>query len=407
MVQALAEENLETGKPEWNYKMLFVQTIAIVAMVLGHAGFNLPILANAIFPYYSWHMPLFVFVSGYFISAKGGYFAFVGRKCKRLLLPALLVRLALALLAAVACYSGLLQGMVVFSPYTILVDPFIECAAFPFSNGMWFIFQLFLLEMIMGALIRIPWKRISFIIVLVSLLMSVAALYIVDTCFSEYPKGLSLVVTRSAFLLFFMAAGHWYRQWEGKVRIKPWLLLSIIVLAQSAFLVFTGSNIEFSAHTMELRAVPFFFSPIITTLTATAALLCVAKMLLPVLKGNRLVLAIGSHTKDILYYHQICLLLINCVYMVLYHRTGSTLFKGFYFDMIRAAWYAFPLGGASLGQLPYILVSLSLPVLIPSWIKKVPKTWQKIALTTALWLLLAAYLIVMGKYAVEAVGLPR
>ena len=81
--------------------------------------------------------------------------------------------------------------------------------------------------------------------------------------------------------------------------------------------------------------------PVITVLTAAIALFSMAKMLSPVLEGNRFFLIAGSGTKYVVYFHELCLLLMNCFYMVLYHRTGSSLFDGFYFDMIRAPWYGF------------------------------------------------------------------
>ena len=73
--------------------------------------------------------------------------------------------------------------------------------------------------------------------------------------------------------------------------------------------------------------------------------------------------------------------------------------------MIRAAWYAFPLGNTGIGRLPYVIISIALPVLLPFLIGKAPKRWQRIALWSLVWVGCAGFLLVMGKYATEAVGL--
>ena len=180
----------------------------------------------------------------------------------------------------------------------------------------------------------------------------------------------------------------------------------MVTAVQAAYLLFSGADITFSAHSMDVGRNPLFFMPVITVLTAAIALFSMAKMLSPVLEGNRFFLIAGSGTKYVVYFHELCLLLMNCFYMVLYHRTGSSLFDGFYFDMIRAPWYGFPLGGSGLGQLPYIILSFVLPLGLAE-VSKRAKGWHKVAIWAAAWILVCAYLLVMGQYAVEAVGLPR
>lgn len=56
---------------KWNYKFLVLETLGIIFVVLGH---NQPINAflNNVFLYYSFHMALFAFVSGYFFKETNG-----------------------------------------------------------------------------------------------------------------------------------------------------------------------------------------------------------------------------------------------------------------------------------------------------------------------------------------------
>lgn len=390
---------------KWNHELLFVQSIAILAMVLGHTGPTLTPLGATIFPYYSWHMPLFVFISGFLFSEHGSYGAFLKRKTCRLLLPALGVRAALTGLALIASRTNLHVPGLEISLEGFLINPFIMCDAYPLSNAMWFIFQLYVLEVLFGLLIRIPGRHTRRIVLCISLMLSLGSLFYVHQVLGHQPEGWIVFPLRTAYLLFFLAAGHTYRRWHDHWRVKPWIVLVTVFLCQTLYVYATGHEINFSAHSMDVAKVSLFFMPVVTPLTAAALWFSTAKLLSPFLKERRLLQLVGGGTKYVVYFHELCLLLINCVYMVLCHRTGWTMFDGFSYGMLRAAWYAFPLGNTELGRLPYVIVSIGLPVLLPAFIRRAPRRWQQIALWTLAWLLCTAFLLIMGKYATEAVGL--
>lgn len=390
---------------KWDYELLFVQSIAILAMILGHTGPTFTPIGAKIFPYYSWHMPLFVFISGYLLSAKGSYHSFVLKKTRRLLLPALGVRAALTGLALIASRTYLHTPGLSLSLEGLLVNPFIMCDAYPLSNAMWFIFQLYVLELIYGALVRLAGSRGQWILLLILLGLSLASLYYVHQTLGQMPEGWIVFPLRTFFLLFFMAAGYIFRQQRTRWQINPWIILGIVLIAQTIYVYSTGHKINFSAHSMDVANVTLFFMPIVTTLTAAACLFSVARILSPFIHGSFLLRMVGAHTKYVVYFHELCLLLLNCVYMVLCHRTGLRLFDGYTYDMIRAAWYAFPLGNSDWGRLPYVIVSIIFPVFLPFLIKKFSKRWQRIGLWIMIWLCCAIFLGMMGRYAHEAIGL--
>lgn len=389
----------------WNYELLFVQTVAIIAMILGHTGPTFTPVGGTIFPYYSWHMPVFVFISGYLLQSCGSYRAFAVKKTRRLLLPALGVRTALTALALIASRTALHTTGLTVSLHGLVINPFVMCDAYPLSNAMWFIFQLYLLEMIYAALIRIPGRYTKPAVLAGSLAASLGALYYVHDILGAMPEGWIVLPLRSAFLLFFMAAGHAFRPWHEKWKGRPWIILAVVFAAQALYVYGTGHEINFSAHSMDVANVTLFFMPVITPLTAAACLFCTARMLSPLLQGKTVLRLVGGGTRYVVYFHELCLLLINCVYMVFAHRTQGALFDGFNFNMLRAAWYAFALGGSDFGRLPYVVFSIAVPVLLPAVIRRAPRRWQRIALWAAAWFACACFLLVMGKYAHEAVGL--
>ena len=75
-------------KQKSNEKMMILSCIGIIIVVLGHTG-NAFELASSIFPYYSSHMALFIFISGYFyddkyeknVFGKDGYIVKNVKKC--------------------------------------------------------------------------------------------------------------------------------------------------------------------------------------------------------------------------------------------------------------------------------------------------------------------------------------
>lgn len=78
-----------------NKKILFLQCFGILLVVLGHSGENIPYLTKWI---YSFHMPLFIFISGYLLdyTSKNGiikinYVNFIKKKIIRLLVPYLVI----------------------------------------------------------------------------------------------------------------------------------------------------------------------------------------------------------------------------------------------------------------------------------------------------------------------------
>lgn len=62
--------------------------LAIVMVVAGHLGYNLMTMGN-LFPYYSFHVPLFMFISGYFYkdTEEEHPLSYAKKKCVWLLVP--------------------------------------------------------------------------------------------------------------------------------------------------------------------------------------------------------------------------------------------------------------------------------------------------------------------------------
>lgn len=74
---------------ETNYNIRFLQAAGIVMVVLGHIGYP-SFFPNSPFSFYSFHMALFIFISGFLykdIYDNKSPFAYAIKKAKSLLIP--------------------------------------------------------------------------------------------------------------------------------------------------------------------------------------------------------------------------------------------------------------------------------------------------------------------------------
>lgn len=128
----------------------------IVLVTIGHAepvSTTFPKLWSVI---YSFHMPLFFFISGFFSKPAGaltaaGYAGLARRQAAKLMVPYVVVSLAFAAIKALA--PGAVKRPIVVSqlPYDIFVFPSGNPALF-----LWFIYTLFVIRLVWPLACRLP-----------------------------------------------------------------------------------------------------------------------------------------------------------------------------------------------------------------------------------------------------------
>jgi fucose 4-O-acetylase-like acetyltransferase len=353
-------------------------------------------------------MPFFIFISGYFFSSKGSWLAYVKKKTVRLLLPALFLNLLYGILTVAARQSGLIGYGNDITLARLFISPIVDAEPFPLAISLWFLFQLYVIEMMMATVIRIRWKHLDHALLAVSLILCTCGLFYAFRYRQAFvlPTGLKRMVFRTCFLFFFFVLGFYYRtRLEKKIKIRPFPLLACIVLVQGLYLAITNQPLTFNSRDMNMQSVPFFLSPLVTSLTATTALLCIAKLLSPLLQNNRVVLWLGSNTRYIVYHHQICFLLLNCVYVVLFARLRMPYPDQGLFNplgIFQSRWHVFSLSSHLLGRLPYVIIPTLAPVLVASLINHIQKRPLRFLAWGALYALILVVILVMGKYASES-----
>ena len=135
------------NKKERNIKFTILSAIGIVLILLGHLDYGI-LTFGGLFPYYSYHVMIFVFVSGYFYKPddEANPLQFVIRKAKRLLLPYMIWNAFYGVIVMLMRKAGFGIGEEI-SLYNLLIAPFMGGHQFGLNAPAWFIPALFLLEM--------------------------------------------------------------------------------------------------------------------------------------------------------------------------------------------------------------------------------------------------------------------
>lgn len=108
-----ANITINTNNIKTDYNMTFgiLSGLAIIMVVAGHLGYNILTLGD-LFPYYSFHVPLFMFISGYFYkeTEETHPFGYVVKKARRLLMTYLIWNLVYGLAAWLMRWNGFAMG---------------------------------------------------------------------------------------------------------------------------------------------------------------------------------------------------------------------------------------------------------------------------------------------------------
>ncbi len=208
---------------------------AIILMILGHLGagrFGTWI--------YSFHIPLFFFLSGYLFSAKRKFPEFFVRKFRSIMIPYFCLGLPVIALNLLSRYRGgaLAEGEV----QSTVLDFLIQKRYLPF----WFLTCLFLLSLIFYGMVRCLKKE--WMLILVSVL---AAIF--GECYYK-AGGAPLVWNLDACLMAlpFFCAGYLCRQHRAQIdpffeKQRRWLLpvfLAVNLLAHGLGLWISGASLE-------------------------------------------------------------------------------------------------------------------------------------------------------------------
>lgn len=355
----------------------------MVMVVAGHIGYNI-MTVGELFPYYSFHVPLFMFISGYFYkeSEEKHPFVYVKKKVCRLLVPYLAWNLVYGIVAWAMRAGGFAMGEGV-SLRTLLLAPFLHGYQFIYNYAAWFVPVLFVIE-VMNLFMRILTGRVlqmlpqrkrteaggrtidgeprepvalEWFYLCGSLLvgMAVVCLAIGGHVWGDYKAP-----GRILFLYPCFQMGQVYRRKLERHDTIGNLPYFAVLLSVQVILHLCCNGLAFSS----VWCTGFANGPVIPYVTIVSGIafwLRIAKVLTPVAKSGRLIRYMGQHTYTVMMHHVLVFLLIK---MILAGVAACTDFCGdfdlgqFYTNID----YIYLVNGAEHFKMVYLAAGVMLPL---------------------------------------------
>ena len=308
-----------TNKPARgeNFMIRALYLLAIVFVVDGHTPFRDMFDWGGLFGYYSFHLLLFAFGSGYLLSEgeEAHPLAFIARKARRLLVPLLVWNAIYGVGAALLRRFGGFALGEPLSAYTLLLAPFADGQHFAYNLGSWFVFPLFLSQAIyilVRRLVRpLPRGRET----AAFLLCLIPGALAVNLCYAGRQAQAPLFLLRTLILLPGYAGGALYRRRLERLDTLPTVpyLTALIALRALFFLRYENLSYLLSDCTYYPCGAFGVYSG---GAVAIAFYVRVARLLAPAVKKSRALLTVSRHTFDVMMHHYMGFFAVDCVFLL-------------------------------------------------------------------------------------------
>lgn len=349
-------------KEKYNMTFCILSGIAIIMIVAGHVGYNV-LTVGDLFPYYSFHVPLFMFISGYFYkdTEEEHPLAYFKKKVKRLLVPYFIWNVLYGVVAWLLRFIGFGMGENI-SLWTLFVEPFVSGYQFIYNYAAWFVPVLFVIEM-MNLLMRMILRKLrlcnEWLILAGSLLVGMVVVWLaIDGRVWGYYKMPGKIL----FLYPCFQMGQFYKK---KLEMKDTmgnLPYFAIVIGVQLLLTLCCNGLAYSS----VWCTGFANGPIIpyvTVVSGVAFWLRIAKVLTPLLEQNKYVVYLGKNTFAIMMHHVMAFMLVKMIVAGVASVTNCCAdfdWQQFY----NSIDYYYLVGGAEQFKMVYLLAGVILPLLL-------------------------------------------
>ena len=352
--------------------------LAIVFVVDGHTTLGNFFDLNGLFRYYSFHLMLFAFGSGYFFrdDAQAHPLREIRRKALRLLVPLYAWNLVYGLGAAFLRRFGGFDLGEPLSAYTLLLAPVTDGEHFVYNLGSWFVFPLFAaqaLYLLARRAARLWGDRegITFLVCLIPGALCVQGLY------GGASGCLPLFALRTLILLPGYAGGVLYRRSLEKRDNLPTAPYLLAICVLRALLCLRYENLAYllsNCSYFVCDALGVYLGGAL----AIAFWLRVARLIAPAVQKSRLAMRISRSTYDIMMHHYMGYFAINGVFLLLNAAgLGAADFSVLAFRT--QVDYMYAPGGRIEMNLFYVLAGLLMPLLIGGCVRRLQGALRRLA----------------------------
>lgn len=300
-----------------NRRIDILRAIAIIMVVIGHTG-NVPGAgwAYTYFPLMSYHMAIFLFISGYLYHDLEwkDFPSFCWRKTKNLAIPLLGWNIVYAGIVSILSWRNVvdylpsLQEM--WSFRALFIDPFVNANLYFLNLATWFVGMLFPALLIYGIL-NISLRRIITDHGLMALFTVIA---VTGLAFTEMRDSniFWLVPLHASYALFFIHLGKYYRQYiEPRLTfISPWIIICSCALFQFLTVRIGGWHL-YSPSWMLFDG--RILMPLLMAITGIMMWYYIAGIIEKYIVPNKIEEAISLSTWDIMTHHLLVKFMIGWV----------------------------------------------------------------------------------------------
>lgn len=383
-------------------EMVFLHTIGMLAVVSGHYAVlenSLGFLSNG----NSWHMSFFMFLSGILFQrkiARRSLLDTLYHKIKTLLLTGLFINFCYGIISYTMRYYHLVRFGGDITLKTLFIYPFTHNYQFANDVALWFIFQLFLIEVIANCIYRLSSKKLDIIF---SIFFLAISLICAGKATQTRPSDETLLLIRTGFLFFFFTFGIIYEKRIASYlcKIKSPIIFCILIGAIIIALQFTtGWETRFNTRDMNLTKLSFVFLPYLMFFLVSSFFVFLTKSLSIYIKNSKLLLFIGNNNRYVFYHHQLCGILLGCLALILYTKGYSSIIGEFVPSSFQKFnWYAFNWFGFSrAGRIPYLLIPYFMPILCAKFINIFKNKHIRFSLWMLLLFIVLSVMAILGRY---------
>lgn len=322
-----------------NKQFMLMTFFGILFMLDDHSGKFVGFLTN-LFPYNSFYMPMFFFISGYFfnpIDVKANFVKYLNHKTKKLLVPFIIVNFFSYFAVFIFNFAFKLHWKTTF-PFKELLLFLSTGTVIDLSSSTWFLIALFE-SLLVYAFFRTLFYRVwddSFALLL----------YLLISCFSVYfsTKGYSknvniLPFLKISFFLVYLQLGQFIKKYENLFVKHYYAFIVMPVICNAVILtVYSQQDICFNSLAfMQGFQTTNYLLPFFTSLSGILFYYSLSHILSSSLGDIHIVNIISNHSLYILCFHLLFFNILNGIF-------SSVENSAYIFDHIKfsnTAWYIY------------------------------------------------------------------
>jgi len=309
------------------------------------------------FPAYSFQVAFFFFISGYLFKIKIAIkekIKFVEKKIVTQLLPYFLIN-AIFFLITTALKSENIILSKELDLNTFFIMPFITGHQNAFIIPLWFLLNLFLVNIIVQGIYWSETKRYKLMLSIPILIVSLFAVYKGLNLYTDY----RLTLVRSSYALLFFQLGVLLKTFKNK--IDKWLFNPLILLILWGIVTLITNSYGRITYSIVWGTVvnPEFYIPIITTILIVLISYSVCYYISNFVKENSMLLLIGQKSFWIMSFHLAVFFVVNIIFYKLGYFDKSNL-SNIYFRYNVGQTFFF-----------YLIPAIVMPVIIGVLFQKV------------------------------------